>query len=221
MIEAVLFDIDGTLITTGGAGAVAWRRAFEELHGTPLDIREVTESGMTDPEVGRVALRNVLGRDPDRRELATAMAHYLRHLSASIDESDGYKAMPGIEDLVERLVDGGHLLGLTTGNIEAAAHIKLARAGLNRFFSFGGYGSDSNQRTELTRSALERGKFVSGNTLIESACISVGDTPRDVAAGHGAGIEVVGVATGNFSVDQLRAAGADFALETVEKDFPA
>jgi phosphoglycolate phosphatase len=220
MIEAVLFDIDGTLITTGGAGAAAWRHAFEELHGTPLDIREVTESGMTDPEVGHVALRNILGRDPDGRELATAMAHYLRHLSASIDASDGYEVMPGIEELLERLVDDGHLLGLTTGNIEAAAHIKLARAGLNRFFSFGGYGSDSNERVELTRRALERADFVSGNTLIESACISVGDTPRDVAAGHGAGIEVVGVATGNFTVEQLKEAGADHAIPTVESGFP-
>jgi phosphoglycolate phosphatase len=220
MIGAVLFDIDGTLITTGGAGAVAWRHAFEELHGTPLDIREVTESGMTDPEVGHVALRNILGRDPDGRELATAMAHYLRHLSASIDASDGYEVMPGIEELLERLVDDGHLLGLTTGNIEAAAHIKLARAGLNRFFSFGGYGSDSNERAELTRRALERANFVSGNTLVESACISVGDTPRDVAAGHGAGIEVVGVATGNFTVEQLKEAGADHAIPTVESGFP-
>jgi phosphoglycolate phosphatase len=220
MIEAVLFDIDGTLITTGGAGAVAWRHAFEELHGTPLDIREVTESGMTDPEVGHVALRNILGRDPDGRELATAMAHYLRHLSASIDASTGYEVMPGIEELLERLVDDGHLLGLTTGNIEAAAHIKLARAGLNRFFSFGGYGSDSNERAELTRRALQRGKLVSGGVLIESACISVGDTPRDVAAGHGAGIEVVGVATGNFTVDQLREAGANYAISTVESGFP-
>lgn len=221
MIEAVLFDIDGTLITTGGAGAVAWRRAFEELHGTPLDIREVTESGMTDPEVGRVALRNILGRDPDGRELAAAMGHYLRHLSAAVDEADGYRVMPGVEELLERLVDDGHLLGLTTGNVEAAAHIKLARAGLNRFFSFGGYGSDSRERTELTRSALERGRLVSGGTLIESSCISVGDTPRDVAAGHGAGIEVVGVATGNFTVDQLRDAGANYAISTVEDGFPA
>lgn len=220
MIQAVLFDIDGTLITTGGAGAVAWRHAFEELHGTPLDIREVTESGMTDPEVGRVALRNILGRDPDGRELATAMAHYLRRLSASIDASDGYEVMPGIEELLERLADDGHLLGLTTGNIEAAAHIKLARAGLNRFFSFGGYGSDSNERAELTRHALQRGKLVSGGVLIESACISVGDTPRDVAAGHGAGIEVVGVATGNFTVEQLKEAGADHAISTVESGFP-
>ena len=220
MIAAVLFDIDGTLITTGGAGSEAWKRAFEELHGTPLDIREVTESGMTDPEVGRVALRNILGRDPQGRELATAMAHYLRRLHAAIDESDGYRVMPGVESLLERLVDDGHLLGLTTGNVEAAAHIKLARAGLNRFFSFGGYGSDSNERAELTRRALERGRFVSGGLLAESACISVGDTPRDVAAGHGAGIEVVGVATGNFSVEELRAAGANWAIATVEEAFP-
>ena len=197
----MLFDIDGTLITTGGAGAVAWRRAFEELHGKPLDIREVTESGMTDPEVGRVALRNILGRDPDRRELATAMAHYLRHLSDAIDQSDGYRVMPGIEDLVERLVDDGHLLGLTTGNIEAAAHIKLARAGLNRFFSFGGYGSDSNERAELTRCALERGRLVSGGVALRGLPASPSATPPATSPPATApASEVVGVATGNFTV---------------------
>jgi phosphoglycolate phosphatase len=220
VIEAVLFDIDGTLITTGGAGGEAWKRAFVELHGSPLDIREVTESGMTDPEVGRVALQNILGRDPDPRELAAAMGHYLRHLAAAVDESDGYRVMPGVEELLERLVDAGHLLGLTTGNIEAAAHIKLARSGLNRFFSFGGYGSDSNQRTELTRCALDRGKLVSGGVLTADNAISVGDTPRDVAAGHGAGIEVVGVATGNFSVEDLRQAGANWAIAEVSAGFP-
>jgi phosphoglycolate phosphatase len=221
LIEAILFDIDGTLIDTSGAGGEAWKRAFVELYGNPLDIRDVTESGMTDPEVGRVALRNILGRDPDGRELAAAMGHYLRHLSAAVDESDGYRVMPGIEELLERLVAAGHLLGLTTGNVEAAAHIKIARAGLNRFFSFGGYGSDSNERTELTRRALQRGAMVSGGTLTEGASISVGDTPRDVVAGHGAGIEVVGVATGHFSVDELRQAGANWAISDVTSGFPA
>lgn len=221
MKEAVLFDIDGTLITTGGAGGEAWKRAFVELYGSPLDIREVTESGMTDPEVGRVALQNILGRDPRAKELGAAMGHYLRHLAAAVEESPGYRVMPGIESLLERLVDSGMLLGLTTGNVEAAAHIKLARAGLNRFFSFGGYGSDSNQRTELTRCALDRGRLVSGGSLDADSTISVGDTPRDVVAGHGAGIEVVGVATGNFSVEELRQAGANWALESVEAGFPA
>jgi len=220
LIEAVLFDIDGTLITTGGAGGKAWKQAFVELYGNPLDIREVTESGMTDPEVGRVALQNILGRDPSPKELAAAMGRYLRHLSSAIDESDGYRVMPGIEELLERLVDAGHLLGLTTGNVEAAAHIKLARAGLNRFFSFGGYGSDSNQRAELTRCALQRGKLVSGGVLASGSAISVGDTPRDVAAGHGAGIEVVGVATGNFSVQELHQAGANWAIPEVGDGFP-
>ena len=95
------------------------------------------------------------------------------------------------------------LLGLVTGNIEAAAHIKLARGRLNRFFTFGGYGSDSADRTEVTEAALARGALVSGGTLTDGACIAVGDTPRDVDAGHGAGIKVVGVATGSYSVEQL------------------
>jgi phosphoglycolate phosphatase len=218
--EAVLFDIDGTLITTGGAGAVAWRRAFKELHGVPVDIRKTTESGMTDPEVGRVALRHVLDRDPTQRELAKAMARYLQHLSRAVEESSGYVVMPGVEPLLDRLIDSGVLLGMTTGNVEAAAHIKLARGGLNRFFSFGGYGSDSADRVELTRKALERGTLVSGGSLDLDSCMGVGDTPRDVHAAHGAGIASVGVATGNYSADELREAGADHVLATLEEDFP-
>jgi beta-phosphoglucomutase-like phosphatase (HAD superfamily) len=220
-VEAVLFDIDGTLITSGGAGAEAWRRAFEELHGIQVDIRAVTESGMTDPEVGLAALRSALGRDPGRHELALAMGRYLRHLPAAVEDADGYRVMPGVEELLERLVDGGLLLGLTTGNVEAAAHVKLARANLNRFFSFGGYGSDSNDRAELTRRGLERGAMVSGGTLEPQECVAVGDTPRDVAAGHGAGIRVVAVATGNYRREELASAGADWALDTVEAGFPA
>ncbi len=129
--------------------------------------------------------------------------------------------MPGIEPLLDRLIDAGLLLGLVTGNIEAAAHIKLSRAGLNRFFSFGGYGSDSADRTELTRAAMRRGELVSGGALADGSCIAVGDTPRDVKAGHGAGLKVVGVATGSYSVEELSASGADWALDNVEKDFPA
>jgi phosphoglycolate phosphatase-like HAD superfamily hydrolase len=129
--------------------------------------------------------------------------------------------MPGVVELLDRLIDDGRLLGLVTGNVEAAAHIKLSRGNLNRFFSFGGYGSDSRDRTEVTEAALRRAALVSGGTLGESACFSIGDTPRDVVAGHGAGIRVVGVATGRYSVDELRDAGADWAIATVEDGFPA
>ncbi|HEU4392232.1 MAG TPA: HAD family hydrolase [Solirubrobacterales bacterium] len=221
MIKAVLFDIDGTLLVTGGAGAVAWQRAFRELHGIDADIEEHTHAGMTDPEIAEIVFREVIGRDGGEAERAEAIAGYLSHLADAVEESTGYRVMPGIEELLPRLVRQGTLLGLVTGNIEAAAQIKLARADLNRFFAFGGYGSDSRDRTELTRKALERGATVSGTALDPAATIAVGDTPRDVVAAHGAGIRLVGVATGQYSVEELQSAGADWALATVEADFPA
>src|ERR671919_2870132 len=142
---------------------------------------------MTDPEVGRTALRHVLGRDPSPGELAQALAGYMEHLTAAVRASEGYTVMLGVVELLHQLIDHGCLLGLVTGNVEAAAHIKLARGHLNRFFSFGGYGSDSNDRTEVTRRSLERGRCVSGDLLDPSDCVGVGDTPRDVAAAHGPG----------------------------------
>jgi phosphoglycolate phosphatase len=220
-IRAVLFDIDGTLLVTGGAGGVAWQRAFEELHGVEANVAEHTDAGMTDPEIAAIVFREAIGREGTPEERAKAIGCYLKHLPDTVAESGGYRVMPGIERLLDRLIDQGHLLGLVTGNIEAAAHIKLARGGLNRFFSFGGYGSDSADRTEVTKTALQRGAIVSGGTLQDGACIAVGDTPRDVKAGHGASIKVVGVATGSYTVDQLNQAGADWAIPKVSDGFPA
>jgi phosphoglycolate phosphatase-like HAD superfamily hydrolase len=220
-IRAVLFDIDGTLLVTGGAGSVAWQRAFEELHGVEADIAEHTDAGMTDPEIAAIVFRQAIGREGTPQERSRAIGCYLKHLPDAVAESEGYRVMPGIEGLLPRLIDEGVLLGLVTGNIEAAAHIKLARGRLNRFFSFGGYGSDSVDRTEVTKTALRRGELVSGGTLQSGACISIGDTPRDVEAGHGAGIKVVGVATGSYSAGELHDAGADFALENLDEAFPA
>ncbi len=221
MIQTVLFDIDGTLLVTGGAGAVAWQRAFRELHGIDANIEEHTHAGMTDPEIATIVFREVIGRYGSEAERAEAIAGYLSHLEDAVDESSGYRVMPGVEDLLPQLAEQGVLLGLVTGNIEAAAQIKLARANLNRFFAFGGYGSDSSDRTELTRKALERGVVAAGAPLDLGATIGVGDTPRDVEACHGAGIRVAGVATGQYSVEELSDAGADWALEDVNSGFPA
>src|SRR5918912_349158 len=112
---AVLFDVDGTLISTGGAGARSWRHAFNELHGIPADIGEFTDAGMTDPTVARLTFKSAVGHEPTPREVA--------------------------------------------------AHIKLSRAGFNRYFPFGGYGSDSGDRTELTKCALARGERLLGEPL--------------------------------------------------------
>ncbi|HVD37552.1 MAG TPA: HAD family hydrolase [Solirubrobacterales bacterium] len=220
MIKAVLFDIDGTLLVTGGAGAGAWQRAFLELYEVEANITEHTHAGMTDPEIAEIVFREVIGREGSAAERAEAIAAYLSHLQAAVDESPGYRIMPGIEELLSRLVDAGVLLGIVTGNIEAAAHIKLARGDLNRYFAFGGYGSDSRDRTELTKKALERGEQVSGHPLDRAETIAVGDTPRDVRAGHGAGIRVVGVATGSYAVAELTDAGADWSIENVIDGFP-
>jgi phosphoglycolate phosphatase-like HAD superfamily hydrolase len=218
--QAVLFDIDGTLISTGGASDRAWKRAFKELQDVDVDVPAVTGKGVPDPEVGRVVFKAALGREPTQEEADALMRRRLDHLSEEVENSPGFVVQDGVEELLEKLIDDGILLGLTTGNVEEAAHIKLARAGLNRFFSFGGYGSDSPDRTELTRKALERADLVSGNSLNRDRCFSCGDTPRDVEAGHGAGIRVVGVATGEYSVDQLLEAGADAAIKSFREGLP-
>jgi phosphoglycolate phosphatase len=217
---AVLFDIDGTLITTGGAGAVAWRRAFDELYGIPADIGMFSDAGMTDPAVGRKTFEAVIGREPEPRELARVMAMRLKYLPEAVAESKGYRVLDGVEELLPRLVEEGYLLGLTTGGTDSAAHIKLARANLARWFTFGGYGSDSTDRTELTRKAIERGGMLLGMELDPRRALVVGDTPLDISAAHGAGAVAVGVASGHFTAEQLEEAGADSVLGSLREPLP-
>jgi phosphoglycolate phosphatase len=218
--EAVLFDIDGTLISTGGASDRAWKRAFKELYDVDVDVPAVTGKGVPDPEVGRACFRAVLDREPTDEEMEALMRRRLDHLPEEVENSPGFVVKDGVPELLDRLIDDGVMLGLTTGNVEEAAHIKLARAGLNRFFSFGGYGSDSPDRTELTKKALERAELVSGRTLDLAHCFSCGDTPRDVEAGHGAGLRVVGVATGEYTVEELLEAGADAVVKSLREGLP-
>lgn len=219
-IRAVLFDIDGTLLTTGGAGAVAWSKAFVDVYRVPVDIETVTESGMTDSEVASASLRSILERDPTQKEIDAVTELYLKYLPRAVADSERYRLTPGIVECLERLEAAGVLLGLTTGNIEPAARIKLERGNLNRFFEFGGFGSDSNVRSELTLRGVERGIEASDGEFDLPDFISIGDTPRDVEAGHTIGIRVIGVATGHFPANELEAAEADWVLDTVEHGFP-
>ncbi len=218
--EAILFDIDGTLVTTGGASDRAWQRAVHDFYGVDFDVGHNTGKGVPDPEVGREVLRAILDREPTGRELLQLMRRRMKYLPEEVESSSGFIVQPGIPELLERLESEGVLLGLTTGNVEPAAHAKLARAELNHYFSFGGYGSDASERTQLTKRAIERARRLAREPLPNEVVMSVGDTPRDVDAGHGAGIRVTGVATGEYSVSQLQGAGADWALATLENGLP-
>jgi phosphoglycolate phosphatase len=218
--RAILFDIDGTLIITGGAGATSWRLAFDELFGIPADIGEFTDTGMTDPDVGRKTFEAVLHRQPTRAEFSKLLERRLYYLYSAVADSDGYRVLGGVEELLPRLIDDGYLLGIVTGNLEAAAHIKLHRAKLNRFFSFGGYGSDATDRGELTKIALQRASLVYGEPLSAEQCLVVGDTPDDAEGAHAAGIKCVGVASHNFNADQLREGGADYVINSLTGGLP-
>lgn len=219
-VIAILFDVDGTLVATHGASAVAWRRAFGDLYEIPADIGKFSHAGMTDPEVGRLTFTAVLGHDPSPQELAQLMAKRLEHLPAAVAESTGYRVLPGVEELLPSLAQRGYLLGLTTGLVESAAHIKLARGDLNKYFQFGGYGSDSPDRTELTRLGIQRAGMVLGRPVDPQQTWVVGDTPLDIAAAHGAGAIAVGVASGSYTAQQLRDASADHVLSALTDDLP-
>ena len=219
-VVAVVFDIDGTLLTTGGAGAVAWRRAFDALYGVPAAIEDHTEAGMSDPEVGRVTFAHVVGRQPEPAELAKLIARYLMELPEAVAESTGYRVLAGVRSTLDELSRDGYLLGLTTGNIEAAAHVKLARGDLNRYFCFGGYGSDSPERGELTRKAIERAGTILGSPVDPQTVLVVGDTPRDVEAAHVAGAVSVAVASGAYTAEALAAAGAEHVVASLEQELP-
>ena len=216
----LLFDIDGTLVSTGGAGAVAWKRAFEELHGIPADIGEYTDAGMTDPDVGAKTFEAVMGREPEPQELARLVQRRLEHLPEAVAESEGYRVLPGVPERLKQLSHDGHLLGLITGNGDGAAHIKLARGDLNRWFTFGAYASAGVDRPGIVRRAVERGEAMLGRDVPNSDIVVIGDTPLDISAAHAVDCTAIGVATGKYDEAELREAGADHVLATLEAELP-
>ena len=216
----LLFDIDGTLVSTGGAGAVAWKRAFEDLYGIPADIGEFTDAGMTDPDVGAKTFEAVLHRKPTPRELAQIVQRRLEHLPEAVAESEGYRVLPGVPERLKQLSRAGHLLGIITGNGDGAAAIKLARGDLNRWFTFGAYASAGVDRPGIVRRAVERGEAMLGENVPNEYIYVIGDTPLDIQAAHAVDCTAIGVATGHYDREALLEAGADHVLDTLEEELP-
>ena len=215
MRKLVLFDIDGTLVLTGGAGLRAMNRACTEIAGHADALAGIPVAGRTD----RIILTDVvakLGRELDERLLTELRDSYLLHLREEIElPGHGVKAvMPGIRDLLDALSARDDVfVGLLTGNFEEGARIKLGHFDLWRYFRCGAYGDDAADRNALVPFAVERARRLGLPELGHEHVLVVGDTPHDVACARAVGALPVGVATGGFSASQLRASGADVVFE--------
>jgi len=217
-VKLFLFDVDQTLVSTGGAGLRALDRACHKLLSVENAMRGIDPSGKTDPAIVREIFAR-LGIVADARVgIANILESYLAFLHEEVEMSDKYHVLPGIVSILDEIsARADTLLGLATGNIELGARVKLQRGGLNSYFSFGGFGSDSEDRTELVRKAGEAAGRQRGNSIRPEDIFVIGDTPLDIAAGRGAGYKTVGVATGRYSTVVLQQAGASFVISDFEQ----
>lgn len=178
--------------------------------------------GKTDPGIIReifLARPESMTHDSIPTALPRILESYLGFLHEEIEATSAYRILPGILGLLNALAGRRDvLIGLATGNVEAGARIKLERGNLNHFFEFGGFGSDSENRTELVRRGSDRAAALIGYQPDSRDVFVIGDTPRDIDAGREAGFMTVGVATGKYSREELAAAGATLAISDLEQE---
>lgn len=199
-MRLLLFDIDGTLIAAKGAGRRALERALEVHYGLEAGLKEVPLDGKTDPLIVREALQMrglpFCGLNSD------FVATYLNCLRRELRNCPDFAVIRGVVELMGALdADSNLLLGLATGNVQPGASLKIERAGLAKHFRFGGYGCDAEDRTEVIRTAVRRGRKIALRPVRD--VIVIGDTPRDIQHGKMAGARVVAVATGSYGKDAL------------------
>jgi phosphoglycolate phosphatase-like HAD superfamily hydrolase len=214
VIQVLLFDIDGTLVLTGGAGVRAMSRAFEDVFAVADAFRDIPMPGRTDTWIlsGAAAAH---GLSSETERLAMFRDVYLRHLARELVEPGPRKGiMPGVLPLLqalERREDA--YLALLTGNYEDAARAKLSYFDLWRYFRCGAFGDDAPDRNGLLPRAIAKIRECGGPVVAPRDVVVIGDTPLDVACAAASGVRSVAVATGHFSVDALREAGADAVLQ--------
>ena len=205
----VLFDIDGTLITSGGTGRKALVRAFERLYSRGDACEHFSFAGMTDRAIFREGLKTI-GAAGTEDEIDTLLEDYLSHLAHEVARAEVYAVHPGVIDALEALCDLPHVaLGLGTGNVERGARTKIERVDLNHYFDFGGFGCDAEPRAELIAAGARRGAERLGLPLAKCRLVIVGDTPKDISAAHDNRGLCIAVATGGASYETLVEAGGD------------
>lgn len=200
----VLFDIDGTILRSDGAGRRAMLAALREIYGGagPEDHRY---DGKTDPQIVREVMR-LEGHDDARidRDMERLMALYLEYLQHELTRATTH-VYPGVRALLDAVESHDHaILGLLTGNLERGAYAKLASAGIDPArFRVGAFGSDHELRPELPAIACRRAHEQLGVALEGRDVVVIGDTPADLECGRALGVRAIGVATGSFSVAEL------------------
>ena len=215
MPKLLLFDIDGTLVLTGGAGIRAMNRAGEEVLGVTGLLNGTEVAGRTDWIIMHDALRKA-GHELDEDLFERMRAAHHRYLREEIEaRGEGVKAvMPGIRELLPLLQSRDDVaLGLLTGNFEEAARIKLGHFDLWDYFRCGAFGDDAADRNALVPFAVDRARECGLGSFDYGDVVVIGDTPNDVACAVAVGAVPIAVATGTYSLDQLRATGAPIVLE--------
>ena len=213
MTRLLLFDIDGTLLLSGGAGTRALNRTFEELFGVGGAFTGIPVAGRTDPLILGDALdRTGIVADGAARE--RFLARYCEHFEREILYSGPRKGlMPGVRRLLDRLQDRPDAAcALVTGNVARAARIKLEHFEVAHYFACGAYGDDAPRRDDLVPIAVERARRAGIDVSSPSRVVVIGDTPLDVQCAAAAGARSVGVATGPFTEKELQRAGAAAVL---------
>jgi phosphoglycolate phosphatase-like HAD superfamily hydrolase len=213
-----LFDIDGTILSTGGAGTRAFIRAFGQVTGHPEACQGFSFAGMTDLSIIRQSL-SAIGRPMEQALVDDILETYLEALRDEIARTERYRIMPGVREVVSALRERPHVaVGLGTGNLRRGAEVKLTRGELWHLFDFGGFGCDFEDRIELLKRGAERGAQQLGLERTDCRVVVIGDTTRDIVAARGIGAECLAVATGSISAETLRAAGADLVVPDLTAD---
>lgn len=217
-MHLILFDIDGTLIDSGGAGIRSLDLALKELFNIENGFQEISMAGKTDSQIIKEGLLKY-GLTLDGTISAVINA-YLKNLRQEI-LNDRKHVKPGIYELLEKLQSIEDIaLGLLTGNLEKGARIKLEPFRLNEYFPSGAFGSDNEDRNTLLPIAVKRFEEILRDSIEISKCIIVGDTPRDVECAHIFGAQCIGVATGPYSYGDLKDAGADLVVQDLSNHGP-
>ena len=212
MVRLVLFDIDGTLVRTGGAGVRAFDQAGAVAFGVIHGARRFRFAGRTDTSLVREFL--VTHRIPPHPEnFDRFLAAYIFLLDRYLPEHAGHPCR-GVEELIRGMsaLPRPPLLGLQTGNIRLGAELKLRHLGLWEPFATGGFGDDAEDRNQLAAIARERGGRLAGRPLAGEEILVIGDTPHDIACGRSIGARVLAVATGGNSIEELRACEPDWCV---------